>query len=72
MKYARKWHGFSYRQIPTRRDHDQDAKHPELPRASGLVDGGAIVTTPSGEAYFAVTGDGDTGVLDRWSGLVSA
>ena len=33
-----------------------------------LVDGGAIVTTPSGEAYFAVTGDSDTGVLDWWSG----
>ena len=33
-----------------------------------LIDGGAIVTTPSGEVFFAVTGDSDTGVLDWWSG----
>jgi hypothetical protein len=33
-----------------------------------LVEGGAIVTTPAGEAYFAVKGDVDTGVLDWWSG----
>src|SRR5437867_13255149 len=33
-----------------------------------LVDDGAIVTTPSGEVYFAITSDRDTGVLDWWSG----
>lgn len=33
-----------------------------------LIDGGAIVTTPAGEAYFGVTGDRDQGVLDWWSG----
>ena len=33
-----------------------------------LVNGGAIVTTASGEVYFGVTGDRDFGVLDWWSG----
>lgn len=33
-----------------------------------LVPGGAIVTTLSGEVYFGVTGDRDSGVLDWWSG----
>jgi len=33
-----------------------------------LVDGGAIVSTPQGEAYFGITGDRDLGVLDWWSG----
>jgi hypothetical protein len=33
-----------------------------------LVPDGAIVTAPSGEVYFGVTGDRDLGVLDWWSG----
>ena len=34
-----------------------------------LVDGGAMVTTPSGqEVYFGITGDRDLGILDWWSG----
>jgi uncharacterized membrane protein len=33
-----------------------------------LVDDGAIVTSPSGEVYFGLTGDRDSGVLDWWSG----
>src|SRR6266496_3832711 len=33
-----------------------------------LVDDGAMVTTRSGEMYFGVTGDRDTGVLDWWAG----
>jgi len=33
-----------------------------------LVSGGAIVTTPSGEVYFGVTGDRDFGLIDWWSG----
>ena len=37
-------------------------------RGIRLIDGGAIVTTPTGDVYFAVTGDRDTGVLDWWAG----
>ncbi len=33
-----------------------------------LIPDGAIVTAPSGEVYFGVTGDRDLGVLDWWSG----
>jgi hypothetical protein len=33
-----------------------------------LTNDGAIVTTPTGEVYFGVTGDRDLGVLDWWSG----
>lgn len=33
-----------------------------------LVDDGAIVTSPSGEVYFAITSNRDSGVLDWWSG----
>jgi hypothetical protein len=33
-----------------------------------LVPDGAIVTSPSGEVYFGVTGDRDLGVLDWWCG----
>jgi hypothetical protein len=33
-----------------------------------LIDDGAIVTTPSGEVYFGITGDRDLGILDWWSG----
>jgi hypothetical protein len=33
-----------------------------------LTDDGAIVTTPSGEVYFGVAGDRDSGVIDWWSG----
>jgi uncharacterized membrane protein len=33
-----------------------------------LVDDGAIVTTPTGEVYFGVTGDRDSGIVDWWSG----
>jgi uncharacterized membrane protein len=31
-------------------------------------DHGAMVMTPSGEVYFGVTGDRDSGVIDWWSG----
>jgi uncharacterized membrane protein len=33
-----------------------------------LIDDGAIVTSPSGEVYFGVTGDRDLGIIDWWSG----
>lgn len=34
-----------------------------------LVDGGAMVITPSGaEVYFGITGDRDLGIVDWWSG----
>jgi hypothetical protein len=33
-----------------------------------LVEGGAVVTTPSGEVYFGVTADRESGVIDWWSG----
>jgi hypothetical protein len=33
-----------------------------------LVSGGAIVTTASGEVYFGITGDRDSGLIDWWSG----
>ena len=33
-----------------------------------LIDGGAVVTSPSGDVYFGITSDRDTGVLDWWSG----
>ena len=33
-----------------------------------LVPDGAIVTSPSGELYFGVTGDRELGVLDWWCG----
>ncbi|HEU4996173.1 MAG TPA: hypothetical protein VFT29_15255 [Gemmatimonadaceae bacterium] len=33
-----------------------------------LVEGGAMVTTSTGELYFGVTGDRDLGVLDWWAG----
>lgn len=33
-----------------------------------LIDDGAIVTTPSGELYFGVTGDRDLGLIDWWCG----
>lgn len=33
-----------------------------------LIADGAIVTSPSGEVYFGVTGDRDLGVLDWWCG----
>ena len=29
---------------------------------------GAIVQSPSGEVYFGITGDRDSGILDWWSG----
>ena len=33
-----------------------------------LVEGGGIVTTPSGEMFFGITGDRDAGVIDWWAG----
>ena len=33
-----------------------------------LVSDGAIVTAPSGEMYFGITGDRDLGVLAWWAG----
>jgi uncharacterized membrane protein len=33
-----------------------------------LTKDGAIVTTPSGDVYFGITGDRDLGILDWWSG----
>ena len=33
-----------------------------------LVEGGAMVQSPSGEVYFGVTSDRETGVVDWWSG----
>jgi hypothetical protein len=34
-----------------------------------IVADGAIVTSPTGEVFFGITGDRDLGVLDWWSGL---
>ena len=32
------------------------------------VDGGGIVTTPTGEMFFGITGDRESGVIDWWAG----
>jgi len=37
-------------------------------RSIRLVPDGAIVTSPSGDVYFGMTGDRDLGVVDWWSG----
>ena len=37
-------------------------------KAIRLVDGGGIVTTPTGEMFFGITGDRESGVIDWWAG----